>query len=186
MGKLFPSLLPEHEEFITKQRIFFVGSAPLDKEGHINISPKGYDVFRIFSTTEVAYLDLTGSGNETSAHILENDRITLMFIAFEGPPMILRLYGKGRSILPEMPEWESISKQFSLLPGTRQIIYVNLHAVKTSCGYSVPFYSFEGERNSLQKWATTKGEQALTEYRKEKNAKSMDGIITHIGQQLHP
>ncbi|MED4752210.1 pyridoxamine 5'-phosphate oxidase family protein [Brevibacillus choshinensis] len=96
MGKLFSEILPEHEAFIQKQRIFFVGSAPLDEEGHVNLSPKGHDVLRILSPTEVAYLDLTGSGNETSAHLDENGRITIMFTAFEGPPMILRLYGKGR------------------------------------------------------------------------------------------
>lgn len=182
MGKLFAALLPEHEDFIRKQRIFFVGSAPMDEEGHVNISPKGHDVLRLLSPTSVAYLDLTGSGNETSAHLMDNGRITLMFMAFEGPPMILRLYGTGRVILPGTQEWNELAPHFELLPGARQIIYADLHAVKTSCGYSVPFYSYEGERDTLTRWAETKGEQGLQEYRKEKNALSMDGLLTPLGQ----
>jgi len=184
MGKTFTTIHPEHEQFIRKQRIFFVGSAPLDIEGHVNISPKGHDVLRIFSPTEVAYLDLTGSGNETSAHIEDNGRITLMFMALEGPPEILRLYGTGRVILPSMEEWEELVKHFDLLPGARQIITIQVHAVKTSCGYSVPFFSYSGERDTLKKWAAQKGEEGLEAYREEKNTTSMDGITTTIGQQL--
>ncbi|WP_028550900.1 pyridoxamine 5'-phosphate oxidase family protein [Paenibacillus sp. UNC451MF] len=181
MGILYSSMLPEHEEFIRKQHIFFVGSAPLSDEGHVNISPKGHDVLRILSPTEVAYLDLTGSGNETSAHLLDNGRITFMFIAFQGPPMILRLYGKGRTILPDMPEWDAMAIRFNLMPGTRQIIHAHLHAVKTSCGFSVPFFEYTGERETLKKWADHKGEQELVAYRQQKNATSMDGIITPLG-----
>ncbi|BAU28047.1 pyridoxamine 5'-phosphate oxidase [Aneurinibacillus soli] len=183
MGKLFSTILPEHEEFIRKQRIFFVGSAPLGEEGHINISPKGYDVLRIFSPTEVAYLDLTGSANETSAHVEENGRITLMFLSFEEAPMILRLYGKGRVILPGTPKWDELLPHFELLPGARQIIYVTIHTVKTSCGFSVPFFSYSGERNTLQQWAMKTGEQGIKEYHKKKNYVSMDGMITSLGQQ---
>lgn len=183
MAKLFEAILPEHEEFIRKQKIFFVGSAPLSGDGHVNISPKGYDVLRIFSPTEVAYLDLTGSGNETSAHLDENGRITLMFIAFEGAPMVLRLYGKGRAILPGMSQWDRLASQFELFPGARQIISVDVQAVKTSCGYSVPFFSYSGERDTLQQWASKKGEQNLIDYRKEKNAISMDGLVTPLGQK---
>jgi hypothetical protein len=182
MGKVFPAILPEHEEFIRKQRIFFVGSAPLHAEGHINISPKGHDVFRIISPTEVAYLDLTGSGNETSAHMEDNGRITFMFIAFESVPMILRLYGTGHVIIPGMPEWDELAKNFDLLPGARQIISAKINVVKTSCGYSVPFYSYSGERVTLQKWATNKGEQGLIAYRQEKNYTSMDGIVTPLAK----
>jgi hypothetical protein len=181
VGKLFPSLLPEHEAFIRKQRIFFVGSATADS--HINISPKGHDVLRIFSPTEVAYLDLTGSGNETSAHLQEDGRITFMFVAFEGAPNIMRLYGTGRVILPSMPEWEELIGHFDLLPGARQIIYATVDSVKTSCGYSVPFMSYSGERETLQKWAIQKGEEGLADYREEKNAISMDGIVTPLGRQ---
>ncbi|WJH35326.1 pyridoxamine 5'-phosphate oxidase family protein [Paenibacillus sp. CC-CFT747] len=184
MGKLFASLQPEHEEFIRKQRIFFVGSAPLDPIGHVNLSPKGYDVLRLLSPTEVAYLDLTGSGNETSAHLLENGRLTFMFVAFEGNPLILRLYGTGRVILPDTPEWETLAPHFELYPGARQIIHARLHAVKTSCGYSVPYYDYAGERDLLQTWAVNKGD-GLPAYRKEKNAVSMDGLPTPLGLQLN-
>ncbi|MFC0215210.1 pyridoxamine 5'-phosphate oxidase family protein [Paenibacillus chartarius] len=181
MGKLFPGLLPEHEAFIRKQHIFFVGSAPLSAEGHVNLSPKGHDVLRILSPNEVAYLDLTGSGNETSAHVAENGRITLMFVAFEGAPMIMRLYGQGRVILPGADEWEELSPKFELLPGARQIVAVRVSEVKTSCGFSVPFYSYEGERETLQKWANGKSEQELERYWREKNAVSMDGVTTPLG-----
>ncbi|NEW07988.1 pyridoxamine 5'-phosphate oxidase family protein [Paenibacillus sp. SYP-B3998] len=184
MGKLFEVMQPEHEAFIAKQHIFFVGSAPLDAEGHVNLSPKGHDVLRILSQTEVAYLDLTGSGNETSAHLEENGRITLMFTAFDGPPMILRLYGEGRVVLPGTSEWEKLAPRFTLLPGARQIIVVSIHAVKTSCGFSIPFYNYEGERNTLQQWAVHQGEQGINKYHREKNMMSMDGLVTTIGQKL--
>lgn len=184
MGKVYSSILPNHEEFIRKQRIFFVGSAPLSAGGHVNISPKGHDVLRIFSQNEVAYLDLTGSGNETSAHLKENGRITFMFLSFEGPPMILRLYGKGQVVLPDTPEWDEMSPHFDILPGARQIIKAKIETVKTSCGYSVPFYSYDGERDTLQQWATNKSSQELEEYHKQKNSISMDGIITPIGENL--
>lgn len=184
MGKVFNEMLPEHEAFIVKQHIFFVGSAPLDAGGHVNLSPKGHDVLRILSPNKVAYLDLTGSGNETSAHLEENGRITLMFTAFEGPPMILRLYGEGLVILPGTSEWEELAPHFTLLPGARQMIVVNVHEVKTSCGFSVPYYTYEGERETLQKWAIQKGEQGLDQYHREKNMVSMDGLMTTIGQKL--
>jgi hypothetical protein len=182
MGKMFEAMLPEHEQFIKRQRMFFVGSAPAD--GHINISPKGHDVLRIFSPTEVAYLDLTGSGNETSAHLKENGRITFMFIALDGPPMILRLYGSGRVILPGTPEWDALLPHFELMPGARQIIYADIHAVKTSCGFSVPLYEYSGDRDLLHKWAGQKGEEGLAAYRREKNAVSMDGLVTPLGEQF--
>jgi hypothetical protein len=184
MGTVYSSILPKHEEFIRKQRIFFVGSAPLSADGHVNISPKGHDVLRIFSPNEVAYLDLTGSGNETSAHLKDNGRITFMFVAFEGPPMILRLYGKGKVVLPGTPEWNDLIKHFDILPGARQIIYAKIETVKTSCGFSVPFYSYTGERDTLQQWSSNKGEQDLEIYRKEKNSISMDGIVTPLGESM--
>jgi hypothetical protein len=184
MGKLFDALLPEHEDFIRKQRLFFVGSAPLSEEGHINLSPKGHDVIRIISSTEIAYLDLTGSGNETSAHIAENGRITLMFCSFEGPPLILRGYGKGRVILPETSEWDHLIPQFELLPGARQIIFITLHKIQTSCGYAVPNFSYTGERETLQRWAIQKGEEGLEQYQREKNSISLDGLPTPIGESM--
>lgn len=183
MGKLFTELQPEHEEFIRKQRVFFVGTAPLSEDGHVNISPKGYDVFRILSPTEVAYLDLTGSGNETSSHISENGRITFMFTALEGPPMILRLYGQGQTILPGTAEWDKIACHFDNFPGIRQIIRARVTAVKTSCGYSVPFFDYAGERETLKQWSLTKGEEGLVSYREDHNTMSMDGLASPIGRR---
>lgn len=186
MGQLFSELRPEHENFIKKQRMFFVASAPMDKDGHVNLSPKGYDSFRIISPNEVAYLDLTGSGNETSAHLQENGRITIMFCAFEGPPLIMRLFGKGMVILPDTPRWDELVNDFPLLPGARQIITVNIQEVKTSCGWAIPFYSYSKERETLQKWTLAKDEQELLDYQKEYNVVSMDGLPTPLGQKLFP
>jgi hypothetical protein len=184
MGKSFEALLPEHEAFIAKQHIFFVGSAPLSAEGHVNISPKGHDVLRVLSANQVAYLDLTGSGNETSAHLAENGRITIMFMAIEGPPQIIRLYGNGRVVLSGSDEWERLAPKFELLPGVRQIMVVDIHEVKSSCGFSIPFYTYEGERNTLQNWAAKQGDEGLNAYWQKKNMTSMDGLPTPIGQKL--
>jgi hypothetical protein len=181
MGKQFDAMLPEHETFIHQQHIFFVGSAPLSAEGHVNLSPKGHDALRILSANRVAYLDMTGSGNETSAHIHENGRVTVMFCAFEGAPKILRLYGTGTVVLPDTPEWEDLYPLFTPLPGARQIIIIDIHKVQTSCGYSVPFMAYTGERDTLQRWAIQKGEEGLNQYRQEKNTKSIDGLPTPIG-----
>jgi hypothetical protein len=184
MGKVFSSILPNHEDFIRKQRIFFVGSAPLSVDGHVNISPKGHDVLRILSSTEIAYLDLTGSGNETSAHIKDNGRISFMFVAFEGPPMIIRLYGRGKVVLPGTTEWDDMITHFDILPGARQIIYAKIETVKTTCGFSVPYYSYNGERDTLLQWADNKSEQELEEYRKKKNSISMDGLVSPLGDSM--
>jgi len=181
MGKQFAALLPEHCRFIEKQKVFFVGTAALSAEGHVNLSPKGHDVFRVLSDRRVAYLDLTGSGNETSAHLMENGRITVMFCAFEGPPNILRLYGNGSVALPGSGEWESLIPLFPQLQGARQMIVVDVHLVQSSCGYAVPFMSYEGERETLQRWAEQKGEDGLEAYRRNKNEKSIDGLPTPLG-----
>lgn len=183
MGKQFSAILPAHQEFILRQHLFFVGSAPLSEEGHVNLSPKGHDCLRILSPNQVAYLDLTGSGNETSAHLLENGRVTVMFCAFEGPPNILRLYGTGAVILPGSSEWETLYPMFIPLPGARQIILIDVHKVQTSCGYSVPFMSYDKERDTLQRWSIQKGEAGLKEYRQEKNTTSIDGLPTPLGQK---
>lgn len=182
MGKQFPAMLPTHEKFILQQHIFFVGSAPLSEEGHVNLSPKGHDSFRILSPNRVAYLDLTGSGNETSAHLLENGRVTVMFCAFEGPPNILRLYGTGTVLLPGSSEWDALYPLFTPLPGARQIISIEIHKVQTSCGFSIPFMNYAGERDTLQRWAIQKGADGLKEYRQEKNTSSIDGLPTPLGQ----
>ena len=180
MGKEQAQIGEEHMGFIRDQKMFFVCTAPLSAEGHINLSPKGYDCFRILSPTKVGYLDITGSGNETSAHLLENGRITFMFCAFDGPPKILRLYGKGRTVLPTDDEWKTLSEQFTILPATRQIIIADIYKVKSSCGFGVPLYGYEGERDHAFKWAEKKGEEGLAGYRKEKNMISMDGLPTPV------
>jgi hypothetical protein len=136
------------------------------------------DTFRVLSATKVAYLDIVGSGNETSAHILENGRITIMFCAFEGAPNILRLYGSGYTVLPADEEWEVLSSNFKTDLLTRQIIVANIHKVQTSCGFGIPYYSYQGERDQAYKWAAKKGPEGLSAYIKEKNSLSMDGLPT--------
>ncbi|MBO9600149.1 MAG: pyridoxamine 5'-phosphate oxidase family protein [Cohnella sp.] len=178
MGTSYPAILPEHDAFIKAQKMFFVGTAA--PTGHVNISPRGYDSFRILSPNQVAYLDLTGSGNETSAHLSVSSRITFMFMAFEGKPLILRLYGEGRVVLPGSEDWDGLSSRFELLPGYRQIVVADIDIVKTSCGFSVPLYTYEGDRSLLLDWATNKGEEQLIDYRKKKNSVSMDGIPIRI------
>lgn len=178
MGKLYKSISPAHQAFIEKQHLFFVGTAPLDAEGHVNISPKGLDTFRVLSETQVAYLDFIGSGNETSAHTLENERITFMFCAFEGAPNILRLYGKGFTVLPGTELWEQYASNFKTYPNTRQIIVADIELVGSSCGYAIPFYEYKGAREIMFEWAKKKGEEGLSSYIQEKNLKSLDGLPT--------
>jgi hypothetical protein len=180
MAKFSEGILPHHQEFIEHQKMFFVSTAPLSGEGHVNLSPKGLDSFRVLSPNKVAYMDLTGSGNETSAHIKENGRITFMFCAFDGPPNILRLYGTGYTVLPGDEQWTELSALFSLPAGTRQIIVADIHKVQTSCGYSVPLYEYAGERDHADKWAAKKGPDGLAESRKEKNQYSIDGLPTAL------
>lgn len=160
--------------------MFFVSTAPLSADGHVNLSPKGIDSFRVLSPNKVAYMDIIGSGNETSAHLLENGRITIMFCAFEGPPNILRLYGEGRTVLPGDDEWNELSALFELQLATRQIIVANVHKVQTSCGFSVPLYEYMGERDHAEKWAQAKGAEGLEAYKREKNRISMDGLPTAL------
>jgi Pyridoxamine 5'-phosphate oxidase len=181
MAKFFDAILPAHKAFIEHQKMFFVASAPLEANGHVNVSPKGGDVFRILDANKVAYLDYTGSGNETSAHLLQNGRITIMFCAYDGPPNILRLYGHGRTILPNHAEWcDRIDLFPDIHPATRQIIIADIHKVQTSCGYSVPLYEHLGERDHHYKWAANKGEDGLIQYREEKNRVSLDGLPTAL------
>ncbi len=181
MAKVFDRITDELQEFITAQHIFFVATAPMNPTGHINVSPKGLDSFRILSPNRVAYLDLTGSGNETSAHLKENERITLMFCAFQGSPSILRLYGRGYTVLPETSQWDNLYSLFPQILGSRQIIVADIDRVQTSCGYGVPLYEHQGERENLVKWASKKGEQGLRDYRQQKNLVSIDGLPTPLG-----
>lgn len=182
MAKFFDHILDYHREFIEKQKIFFTASAPLNPRGHVNLSPKGVDSFRVFSPNRVAYMDFIGSGNETSAHLLENGRITIMFCAFDGPPLILRLYGKGYTVLPDDPTWPELSSHFTLMMSTRQIIVADIDLVQTSCGYGVPYYSYEGERDQAYKWAAAKGLDGLENYKAEKNMVSLDGLPTALAK----
>jgi hypothetical protein len=183
MGKFFDSIQPQHTAFIEKQKMFFVASAPLSGEGHVNLSPKGLDSFRVLSPDRVAYLDIIGSGNETSAHLLENGRITIMFCAYEGAPNILRLYGKGYTVLPGDAQWAELSSLFPLPLSARQIIVADIHKVQTSCGFGVPLYEYLGERDHAQKWAEHKGPEGLKAYKEEKNRISLDGLPTALGAE---
>ena len=181
MGKFHDSIKPAHREFIEKQHVFFVGTAPLSREGRVNISPKGLDCFRVLSQHQVAYMDLISSGNETSAHTLENGRITFMFCSFDKVPNILRLYGKGYTVLPGSEEWEIYAPLLPAYTAARQIIAANIDLVQTSCGYNVPMYSFSGDRNIHFEWAEKKGAEGLREYMLQNNLKSLDGLPTNIG-----
>jgi hypothetical protein len=184
MAKLFDSITDELQQFIAAQHIFFVATAPLTQLGRVNLSPKGLDSFRILSPNRVAYLDLTGSGNETSAHLQENGRITFMFCAFQGPPIILRLYGHGYTVLPDNSEWDDLYSLFSPIPGTRQIIVAAINRVQTSCGTGVPLYEPVGQRDAMVKWASNKGEQGLHDYWQQKNRTSIDGLPTPLSNWL--
>jgi hypothetical protein len=165
-------------DFIQKQHLFFVASAPLSSEGHINLSPKGLESLCILSPRRVAYLDLVGSGNEPSAHLRENGRITFMFCAFDGPPIILRLYGKGTTVLPGHSEWNSLVQHFALKdsPAVRQVVVADITRVQTSCGFGVPLFEYQGERDHLRKWAKKKGRDGVREYSLENNIASIDGL----------
>src|SRR5258708_3435428 len=181
MAKVYDSINDDLKDFIGEQHVFFVATAPLEGAGHINLSPKGLDSFRILSPNRVAYLDLTASGNETSAHLHENGRITIMFCAFNGSARILRLYGNGRTILPTSAEWPELFAHFTERPGIRQIMLIDVTRVQTSCGFGIPLYEYVSARELLADWAETKGEDGLETYKREKNACSVDGLPTPLG-----
>jgi len=182
MGKVTDEIKTIHKTFIEKQHMFFVASAPLSENGHVNLSPKGMDSFRVLSPNKVAYLDFISSGNETSAHTLENGRITFMFCSFDGSPQILRLYGQGKVILHNMSEWNKISNNFELTSAVRQIIVADIHRVQTSCGFGVPIFEFKGQRVIHEKWADKMGNEKLEKYMIENNLVSVDGLSTHLGK----
>lgn len=175
MARVHDSITPELRAFIEAQPMYFVASAPLAADGHVNLSPKGLDSFRVLGPHRVAYLDLTGSGNETAAHLRENGRITLMFCAFEGPPRILRLYGTGRAVLPGAADWDALAARFPDHTGIRQVIVAQVARVQTSCGFGVPRMELAGQRDQLTRWAEAKGD-ALPSYRAEQNTRSIDGL----------
>lgn len=176
MAKFSDTITDKQQVFIKDQHMFFVATSPLEEDGRINLSPKGLDCFRVLTPNKVAYLDMTGSGNETSAHVTQNGRITFMFCAFKGAPNILRLYGKGRSVLPGTEEWDTLMPLFTELPGVRQFIVADIHQTQDSCGFAVPFMTYEEERTQLTTWAEKMGPEKLVDYRQKKNATSIDGI----------
>jgi hypothetical protein len=178
LGQRHDSLSEENVRFIAEQRIYFVGTATADSR--INVSPKGMDSFRVLDSNRVAWLNLTGSGNETAAHVQQSARMTIMFCAFSGDPLILRLYGTANVIHQGDAEWSKLISLFPSLPGARQIFDVAIDLVQTSCGFGVPFYTYEGERELLTNWAKKKGEAGVRQYWKDKNQLSLDGIPTQV------
>lgn len=178
MSKLHNGITPKLREFIEVQKIFFVATATADSR--INLSPKGMDSLRVVNANRVVWLNVTGSGNETAAHIQENPRMTLMFTAFEDSPMILRLYGNANAIHNDDEDWQILYPLFPQIPGARQIFDLNVDLVQTSCGFAVPLYEYVGEREQLNKWASKQGGEGLEEYWKEKNSVSLDGKPTYF------
>jgi len=178
MGKQFTRIEPEHRAFIERQKIFFVASAP--PKGRINVSPKGLSSFRVLGDNDVAYLDVTGSGSETRAHLMASDdkRLTIMFCAFDGAPMILRLYGQGRSLMRGTPGYADLAPGFEDVAGARQIIRLSIDLVQTSCGMGVPLFDYRQERGSLIRYWTRQGLDNLRKYWGLKNMKSIDGLPT--------
>jgi hypothetical protein len=176
MGKSSDGITPELAQWIERQHLFFVATAPLASDGLINCSPKGMDTFRILGPREVAYLDLTGSGIETVAHARENGRIVFMFCAFDGPPQIVRLHGTGEVLFPDSPEYGSIRSLFPDYIGSRAIVRARLTRIGESCGFGVPRYRYVGDRNTLIRSSESKGEDELAQYRQAKNTRSLDGL----------
>ena len=181
MGKRFTEIGDERREFIEQQKMFFVGTAAA--KGRVNVSPKGMDSLRVLGDNRVVWLNLTGSGNETAAHMVENDRMTLMFCAFEGSPIILRLFGHAKVIHPREPEWNELFPLFPPIPGARQIFDMQVDLVQTSCGMAVPLFDFGEQRDLLEQWAERKGEQALQDFWENRNQESIDGKPTRISAQ---
>ncbi len=178
MAIQYDSIPIELGGFINDQKIFFVSTAMED--GKVNLSPKGTTSLRVLAPDRVMWLNLTGSGNETAAHLLHKDRITIMFCSFDEKPLILRLYGTAKTYHPRDKEWETYRKIFPKQLGARQLIDVKVDLVQTSCGFAVPFMEYKGERDTLAVWAEKKGEDEIKNYWKEKNSISLDGEETGI------
>ena len=178
MGQKFTELNKLHIQFIEQQQMFFVATAA--SQGRVNLSPKGLDSFRIYSPNQVAWLSVTGSGNETAAHLLENPRMTIMFCAFVGKPVILRLYGEAKAYYPRDKQWQTYAQHFEILSGTRQIFVMNVDLVQTSCGMAVPLFECTGQRTELVEWAENQGESGIEEYWRKKNQLSIDDMPTGL------
>ena len=178
MAKFYTELDEKLREFIESQKIFFVGTAPV--EGRVNVSPKGMDSLRILNSSQLIWLNLTGSGNETAAHVLEQPRMTLMFCSFEGKPLILRVYGKARAIHARDEEWAEWSALFPEYPGARQIFLLDVDSAQTSCGFAVPNYQYQEDRDKLIDWTEKIGDEGVKEYWKKNNQTSIDGKPTNL------
>lgn len=178
MSKKFDTLSPELTDFIAHQKMFFVGTAAA--EGRVNISPKGMDTLRVVNSNQVVWLNLTGSGNETSAHIQLNNRMTILFCAFEGKPMILRLYGSASIYHEQDKEFSNYIRNFPETAGARQIFLMDIDLVQTSCGFAVPYMDYREDRTLLKDWATKQGKEGIRAYWDKKNRESIDGYETNI------
>ncbi|WP_310598039.1 pyridoxamine 5'-phosphate oxidase family protein [Aeromonas aquatica] len=178
MGQLFEALSPPHIAFIEAQQIYFVGTAA--EQGTVNLSPKGGDSLRILDPHRLAWLNLTGSGNESAAHVLRNPRMTVMFCAFEGAPMILRAYGQARVLHRGDPGWEAAMARFPASVAARQIFLLDIERVQTSCGMAVPLYDYQGDREDLANWSTRQGQEGIEAYWRKKNQLSLDGFESEI------
>ena len=176
MGKVYDAITPELADWLGRQPVFFVATAPLAVDGLLNCSPKGMDTFRVLGPREVAYLDLTGSGVETIAHLRENGRIVFTFCAFSGPPKIVRLHGTGEVLTPDAPPYPALRPLFPEHPGARAIIRARLGRIGDSCGYGVPRYDYAGPRATLVRWAESRGPAGIARYRREHNTHSLDGL----------
>jgi len=175
MGKTFSEIDESLRDFVERQHVFFVATAPSSVDGHVNCSPKGLDSLRILGPSTVIYLDYTGSGAETIAHVRENGRIVIMFCAFEDAPKIVRFHGKGKAIEPGDAEFDALLGHFTPGPGVRSIIRIEVDRISDSCGFGVPHLRFEDDRTQLPLWTEKKGE-GLDSYRRQKNAASIDGL----------
>lgn len=182
MAKTYEAFVPKLREFIEKQKMFFVATAPLTSAGHVNVSPKGIQgTFAILDDRTLAYLDFTGSGVETIAHIRENGRICVMFCAFEGPPRIVRIHGIGDAVEPHHEDFGGLLARFESYPGVRSIVRIRANRISDSCGYGVPLYDYKAERDQLQRWAERKGTEGVAQYQRDNNAESLDGLASGLG-----
>lgn len=178
MADQFDALSAEHIEFIRRQHLFFVGTA--GSEGLVNVSPKGLDSFRVVDANTVRWLNLTGSGNESAAHVLENGRMTIMFCSFDKQPLIMRLYGQAHAIHPRDARWDECIADFTPDPGMRQVFEVAVDLVQTSCGFAVPQYELVSERDTLTRYFERLEPELVEGYWREKNSRSLDDYPTGI------
>jgi len=178
MGKQFSELSQAHQDFIAAQPMFFTGTAARD--GKVNISPKGMDCLRVLDATTIAYVNATGSGNETAGQLLDHPRMTLMWCSFDKRPQILRTYGTARTVHPRDTDWQALAARLPAVPGARQIYVQSIDMVQTSCGYAVPFMELVGERDTLRHWTDDKGPEGIATYWKDRNQTTLDGLPTKV------